>query len=699
MDLFKLVAKLTLDSSEYDRGLAAAKATAGKSGGSIATDMERTKKRVTMAAMAVGAAVAAFGVSSVKTKAQFDTAMSQVAATMGKSVSSMNQEVQSVDLAWGKFTGNLSEYAQEMGKHTRYSAIESAEALNYMALAGYSTKESMQMLPNVMNLAAAGSFDLATASDMVTDAQSALGLEIEDTNLLVDQMAKTSATTNTSVAQLGEAILQVGGTAKGLKGGTAELGQVLGILADNSIKGAEGGTALRNILLGIQSKKFETTFGKMGISAYDAEGNLRSLSDVFTDMNKAMDGMTKQERDKLISSTFNRQDLRSVNALLGTTTERWEEVEGAIASASEGGVLYRGKLLSMEEAQKKYGDAIYDTEKGFQVLGAAEFMAMTQMDNLEGDVTLLKSAFEGLKISVGEKLEPIFRALVQGLTELIEHADTLGPIILGLASAFAVFGLGMAIPTLIQNLQMLWMVMKANPILLIASLIAGLIVWLVSLYNSNEEFRNKVNAVWDAVKTAISLAVENIKATIDTLRGIVTSIAQTFEDVKATITSKLDEAKQKVRDAIQAIKNMFPFSLGKIFTDIKLPKFSVSGGKFPYGIGGEGSPPKFSVSWNKKAQLNPYMFTDATLFGAGEGSSDEMLYGHDALMNDIREASGMGFMQAEFDRLVAILEEWLPQLADLAMVLDTGALVGELTTDIDRAMGRRQSSRNRGNAR
>ena len=170
---------------------------------------------------------------SVSAGADFDKSMSQVAATMGKSVAEVD---------------GLRAFAIEMGNSTAFSATESADALNYMALAGYDAETSMKMLPNVLNLASAGGISLADASDMVTDSQSALGLSLDETSELVDKMAAASANSNTSVAQLGEAILTGGGTAKKLQGGTTELGVILGILEDNGNTGAEGGTALRNML-------------------------------------------------------------------------------------------------------------------------------------------------------------------------------------------------------------------------------------------------------------------------------------------------------------------------------------------------------------------------------------------------------------------------------------------------------------------
>lgn len=395
MSVLDLVAKITLDTTEYDKGLDNSKSKAGSFGESIKSGFGKVAGLATKAIAGASAAVVGFGATSVKTGMTFDSAMSQVAATMGKSMSDMENEVGTVDLAWGTFSGNLRDYAQEMGAHTAFSATQAAEALNYMALAGYDTNESMAMLPNVLNLAAAGAMDLGTASDMVTDAQSALGLTMAETNTFVDQMAKTSATTNTSVSQLGSAILTIGATARSVKGGTAELNQVLGIMADNSIKGAEGGTHLRNMILSLQTPTKDGTeaLAALGLSyadMYDEAGNLRALPEIFQDMSARMEGMTQQSKDAIVSGLFNKTDLKAVNALLNTNKDRWDEVAGAISQAQ----------------------------------GAAEQMAATQLDNLAGDITLFKSALEGAQIAVSDNLSPAFRGFVQegsaGLTEFTE---------------------------------------------------------------------------------------------------------------------------------------------------------------------------------------------------------------------------------------------------------------------------------------
>lgn len=373
-----------------------ASAKVGQIGGSIKKGLSGAAKLAGAAMGAATAAVGAFAASSVEAGMSFDSSMSQVAATMGKTMDQVLDDVQTVQLSSGEFTGNLRDFAQKMGAETAFSATQAADALNYMALAGYDTKTSMEMLPTVLNLAAAGGIELAEASDMVTDAQSALGLNLEQTREMVDQMAAASSKTNTSVAQLGSAFLTIGGTAKNLSGGTTELATALGLLADNGIKGAEGGTALRNVLLNMSQGKFEETFGALGVSAYDAEGNMRSLKDVFADMNEAMADMTVEEKTKTLSEAFNKVDLKSLNALLATDAERWDEVTAAIDGSQ----------------------------------GAAERMAQTQLDNLQGDITLLKSAWEGLQIAVSDKVTPALRDFVQiasdsvsKITEAVRDGD------------------------------------------------------------------------------------------------------------------------------------------------------------------------------------------------------------------------------------------------------------------------------------
>lgn len=369
MTLFELAAVLTLNKAAFDKGISEAEGQAQGLGGKLKSGIAGGVKAVAGALTASTGAVVGFGKSAVEAGMTFDASMSQVAATMGTTV----DEIQ-----------DLRNFAQEMGSATAFSASQAADALNYMALAGYDADKSMEMLPNVLNLAAAGGIELAYASDMITDSQSALGLSMDETAELVDKMAKASSKSNTSVAQLGEAILTVGGTAKTLAGGTTELSTALGILADNGVKGAEGGTALRNIILSL-SAPTDTAAAAMeslGLEAFDAEGNLRPLNETFHDLGEALSTMTQGEQTQALNQIFNKVDLKSVNALLANTNERFDELSGYIDD----------------------------------VAGAAQDMADTQLDNLPGDITLFQSAMEGAQIMLADQLTPTLRNFVQFAT-------------------------------------------------------------------------------------------------------------------------------------------------------------------------------------------------------------------------------------------------------------------------------------------
>lgn len=327
----------------------------------------------TKAVGSVSAGLSAGAIASVKFGSNFEAAMSGVAATMGMTSAEINSG--SADYE------RLEQAAKDAGATTKFSASQAAEALNYMALAGYDVDESIATLPTVLNLAAAGGMDLATASDMVTDSMSALGDMAGTADSFVDKMAKTSQKSNTSVAQLGEAILTVGGTAKSMAGGVDEMNTVLGILADNGIKGAEGGTALRNMILSL-SAPTDTASAKMeelGLSVFDAEGKMRPMNDIFDDLNGILSTMTEGEQTQVLNTIFNKVDLKSVNALLANSGERFDELSGYIADCD----------------------------------GAAANMADTMNNNLQGSVTILQSALEGLGISVYEQMEEPLKEAVK----------------------------------------------------------------------------------------------------------------------------------------------------------------------------------------------------------------------------------------------------------------------------------------------
>lgn len=451
----------------------------------------------------VTAAVAGLGTAAVKTTADFDTSMSQVQATMGITKDAMSElNGESVNTVEA-----LRDLAKQMGSETAFSASECADAMNYLALAGYDTQEIYDTLPTVLNLAAAGGIDLASASDMVTDAMSALGMGTSQADTMVDQMSKTASTTNTSVAQLGEAILTIGATAKTVKGGTAELNTALGILANNGIKGAEGGTHLRNVILALQSPtdKAAACMESLGVEVYDSEGNMRSLNDILGDLNTSMDGMTSAEKQNIISSIFNKTDLAAVNSLLSNTGESWDSLQQSI------------------------------TESG----GAAQQMADTQLDNLSGQITILKSALEGLAISFGEILMPKIRAAAKKVQEFVDKLNgmndeqketvlkiaavvaAIGPMLILFGKIISTIGTAMkGFSGLTKGIAKLGVKIAgssgsitglgsalgavAGPVLAVVAVIGTLAAAFATLWKTNDEFRENIIGTWNQIKETVS---------------------------------------------------------------------------------------------------------------------------------------------------------------------------------------------------
>lgn len=328
----------------------------------------------TAAAATITTAFTAASAAAVNVGMNFESSMSQVAATMGITSAAAEFEI-------------LSQAAKDMGESTKFSASQAGEALNYLALAGYDAEKSVAALPTVLNVAAAGGMELASASDMITDAMSALGLETAQMATFANQLAVTAQKSNTSVSQLGEAILTVGGTAKSLSGGVVEMNTALGILADNGIKGAEGGTALRNVILSLSAPTDTAAeaLDRLGVTAFDASGTMRPLEDTFADLDAALSKLSDQDKNAVLNDIFNKVDLKSVNALLGTSSERFDQLSGYIADCE----------------------------------GAAADMAKTMDDNLKGDLTIMQSALEGAGIAAYEKFQVPMRTAVQEVTASI----------------------------------------------------------------------------------------------------------------------------------------------------------------------------------------------------------------------------------------------------------------------------------------
>lgn len=456
-----------LDAGGFNKGLSSMTVAAG----TLIADLAKTatSKLAGLAQVSVGVGMS------------FDASMSQVAATMGTSVDQIQ---------------NLTDTAKEMGSTTAFTATQAADALNYLALAGYDANKAAEVLPSVLNLAAAGGMDLAYASDLVTDAMASLNIEANKQNVdeFGNKLAMAASRANANVAQLGEAILTVGGTAANLKGGTTELTTALGLLANVGIKGAEGGTHLRNIILSLQSptKDAREVMEQLGLEVYDTQGNMRQLDDILTDLNTVMDGMTQGDKDGIINALFNKTDLAAVNGLLAAQGEQWETLATQIDNA---------------------GDAMGQ-------------MADTQLDNLQGAVTIMQSALEGLQLAIYDKMEPALKVLAQGATETISTLTTIlsqdGPA-----------------------------AMLDAAVTIIGSLVNG-ITQKIPMVMSAATGTEIIDGVERTVKTVTTIAADGTKTVSKTIEDAGPQFSSAAELLTHQFTEKLDSSWEQINKSIQS---------------------------------------------------------------------------------------------------------------------------------------------------
>lgn len=407
--------------------------------------------------------------SSTEVGMSFEASMSQVAATMGMTAEEIN--------AGSADYEKLSAAAKKCGADTKYSASEAADALNYLALAGYSVDKSVETLPKVLNLAAAGGMDLAYASDLVTDSMAALNLQTKDLDNYIDEMACTSQKSNTSVAQLGEATLVCAGTVTLTKQSLETMNAELGVLANNGIKGAEGGTHLRNILLSLTSptSSAEEALAELNIQVSDADGNIRDLNDVMVDMNASMAEMSSTEKTQMISRIFNKTDIAAVNSLLKGTGDEYNNLKAELEQCS----------------------------------GAAKNMADTMNNNLKGKVTILKSALEGLGIAAYEVFDDDMKMTVDGATNAVDRLQksitrgNLGVSLNKLSSAMGDFAESAidvgedALPVVIDG--MAWILENAD---LVTAGVAGITAAHLEMKIASSPAIEAVSKAWKAYKEA-----------------------------------------------------------------------------------------------------------------------------------------------------------------------------------------------------
>lgn len=381
-----VAASLTLDTNKFTAGMKSANAqlaafqdeslTAAQKfqgvGGGLATIGGTLTKSVTLPL--AGAGLAALGVA-----ANFDEGMSRVAAISG---------------AAGNELDNLRNKAREMGAKTKFSATEAAAAFEYMAMTGWKSGEMMDGIEGVMNLAAASGEDLATTSDIVTDALTAFGLKAKDSGHFADILAAASSNANTNVSMMGETFKYAAPIAGALGFSAEDTAEAIGLMANAGIKGSQGGTYLRAVMNALAGEvKFTgKELGKVTIETTNADGSMRQLSDILADCRGAFAQMTESEKAANAETLAGREGMTGFLALMNAAPADIEKLSSAIADCD----------------------------------GTAERMAGTMQDNLKGQLTILKSQTEELAISIGSELMPVAQGLIgkaQGIMDTFNGLD------------------------------------------------------------------------------------------------------------------------------------------------------------------------------------------------------------------------------------------------------------------------------------
>lgn len=384
MDVFDLFAKISVDTSEYDKGLKSASERSEGFGSKLKSAFGTFAKVSGTALTAATGAVTAFGKSAVEAGMTFDSTMSQVGAISG---------------ATGVEFDSLRDKAIEMGSKTKFSASESAEAFTYMAMAGWKTGDMLNGIEGIMNLAAASGEDLALTSDIVTDALTAFGMSAEESGHFADILAVASSNANTNVSMMGDTFRYVAPVAGALGYSAEDTALAIGLMANSGIKASQAGTSLRSIITRLStdagaSSKSLGALGvlteKLGVEFYNADGSARNLNDVLTDARVVWSGLSEEQQISYAKTIAGQEAMSGWLAIMNAAPADIEKLTSSIRDAD----------------------------------GAAEAMADTMMDNLAGDITYFKSALEGAQIVLSDQLTPTIREFVQFGTNAISTLST-----------------------------------------------------------------------------------------------------------------------------------------------------------------------------------------------------------------------------------------------------------------------------------
>ena len=462
--------------------------------------------------------------AATKVGAEFEAQMSRVQAILGATPSDMKK---------------LNGQAKQLGADTAFSAKEAADGMEQLASAGFNTNEVMEAMPGLLDLAAISGKDVGMASENAASAIRQFQLDAGEAGHVADVFARAAADTNAETKDMGYA-LKYAGTAANSAGWTLEqTAAAIGIMSDAGIKGEQAGTTLRGALTRLMkpTAAMNDTMEQYGISIYDSNGKMKSLSGITEQLQSKLGGLSDEQKNSALATLFGTESLSGMLALMNAGPNEIDKLTKSLENS--------------DGSAKKMAETMQNNLKGAleEAGGSLETMAITIYEDLEPTLTRIVKAFTDMVNAFNGLPEPV-RKFIVVFAAILAVA---GPLLWALGK-FTTFILG--IPTTIANVitmlgklggafKLLFGIVAAHPFVAIALAIAGLILYFVHLYNTNEEFRNKVNECWNAVKETVKSSVEQFKRDID--------------DIKRFFTEGWEDVKNKASRAWEAIKG-FPKS-------------------------------------------------------------------------------------------------------------------------------------------
>ena len=455
--------------------------------------------------MGVTTVIGGLGTAAVKTAADFDTSMSRVAAVSG---------------ATGRDLETLRDKAREMGAKTKYSASEAAEAMNFMAMAGWKTGDMLSGIDGIMNLAAASGGDLAATSDIVTDALTAFGLTAKDSGHFADILAAASSNANTNVGMMGETFKYCAPVAGALGFSAEDTAEAIGLMANAGIKSSQAGTSLRSIMNNLTGdiKLSGAALGDVTVATTNADGSMRGLSDILADCRGAFSKLSESEKANAAESLVGKNAMSGFLALMNAAPADIAKLAGAIDNCD----------------------------------GASAKMADTMQDNLAGQLTILKSQLQELAIAFGEILMPAIRNIVSHVQAFIDRLNgmdegtkqavvkiallvaAIGPLLIIIGTIISKVGTAMkAFSSLAQGIMTLSAKVGgmsglmgklgaaiggiSAPVVAVVAVVGTLAAAFVHLWNTNEGFREAIIGTWNRIKETVSGFCQGIAGRLNAL--------------------------------------------------------------------------------------------------------------------------------------------------------------------------------------